>query len=84
MQHRHDTNLDKSMLKTFAEDKIYVDQKLKLVLGRTENIVGKEKMLVDSIFTFSNNVSKRLLSSCRRQICLAKGRKHCGKVENAG
>ena len=42
-----------------ADDKISVIQKLKFDLGMVENIVGeKEKMLVTSIFSFSNNVFK--------------------------
>ena len=34
-------NLDLSKLKAFADDKINVTEKLKIVLGRIENIVGK-------------------------------------------
>ena len=33
--------LDLSKLKTYAEDKINVTEKLKFVIGRVENIVGK-------------------------------------------
>ena len=33
--------LDWSKLKAFADDKINVTEKLKFVLGRVENIVGK-------------------------------------------
>ena len=33
--------LDQSKLKPFADDTINVSEKLKLVLGREENIVGK-------------------------------------------
>ena len=36
-----DKILDRSNLKGFAEDKIDVTEKLKFVLGRVENIVGK-------------------------------------------
>ena len=32
---------DCSKLKTFAYEKIYVTEKVKLVLGRKENIMGK-------------------------------------------
>ena len=42
-------------------------QKLKFVLGRLENIVGKEKMLITCIFSFSHNVFKRLLSQGRQK-----------------
>ena len=34
------------------------DEKVKLDLGMVENIVGKGKMLVSIIFSFSSNVSK--------------------------
>ena len=39
--------------------------KLKFVSVMVENIVGKEKMLGTSIFSFSHNVFKRLLSQGR-------------------
>ena len=48
--------LNLSKFKAFADDKIIVTQKLKHVLERLENIVGKEQMLVASIFSSSNNV----------------------------
>ena len=35
--------LDKSIFKAFADDKIILAQKLKFVLDRVENIVGKEE-----------------------------------------
>ena len=53
--------LDRSKSKVFADNKINVTKRLKFILGRAENIVEKEKMLVTSIFSFSYNVSKRLL-----------------------
>ena len=34
-------NFDMSKLEAFADDKMYVAQKLKFALGRVENIVGK-------------------------------------------
>ena len=37
----HGMILDWSKLKEFAEDKIYVTEKLKYALGRVENITGK-------------------------------------------
>ena len=49
----HDKILDWSKLKAFADDNINVTESLKFVLRRLENIVGKEKMLVTSIFFFS-------------------------------
>ena len=44
---------------------------LKFVFGRPENIVEKkEKMLVTSIFSFSNNVFKKLLSRGHKKLGL--------------
>ena len=55
-------NLDQSKLKAIADNIKNVTPKLKFVLGRVENTVGKEenagekkKMLVTSIFYFSHN-----------------------------
>ena len=42
--------------KAFADNKINVTQILKFVLGRVENKVEKEKMLLTSIFSFSHHV----------------------------
>ena len=36
-----DKIVDRSNLKAFADDKIYVGEKLKFVLGMVENIIGK-------------------------------------------
>ena len=66
-QELHDFNplpsskiLDWSELKAFADNKINAIEKLKFALGWVENIVGKgKKMLVSSIFSFSQNVFKR-------------------------
>ena len=40
------------------------------VFDSVENIAGKEKMLVTSIFSFSHNVLKRLLSQTRQKVSL--------------
>ena len=53
--------IDWSKLKAFADGKLNLADKLKFVLGRAENILGKKKILVTSIFSFSQNVFKRLL-----------------------
>ena len=53
--------IDWSKLKAFADGKLNLADKLKFVLGRAENILGKKKILVTSIFYFSQNVFKRLL-----------------------
>ena len=37
----HNKILDRSKLKAFADDKLNATEKLKFVLGRVENIVGK-------------------------------------------
>ena len=57
---------DFSKLKAFADDKIKETEKLKFVLGSTENIAGKGEnagyqhflCFVTSIFSFSYNVFK--------------------------
>ena len=45
-------------LKAFADDKINMNEKLKLGLGKVEHIVGNWEMLVTSIFPFFHNVFK--------------------------
>ena len=45
-----DEILDWSKLKAFADDKIVVAEKLKFVLGRVENIVGKGENAGDQHF----------------------------------
>ena len=55
--------LDRSNLKAFADDKVNVNEKLKFGLGSVKNIMGKgekEKMLVISIFSLTNDVSDSL------------------------
>ena len=62
----NDKILDRSKVKAFADDKLTVTKELKFVLGKEENIVGKGKKnaayVVTSIFAFSHNVFKKLLS----------------------
>ena len=41
----NETNLAWSILKAFADNKIYETEKLKFVLGRVENITEKKKMV---------------------------------------
>ena len=57
-----DKILDKSKLKAFADNNIISAKMMIFVSDRVENIVGKGKMLVTSIFSFSHNVFKRILS----------------------
>ena len=55
--------LDQSKLKTFADKKINVTEKLKLVLGRVEKTLWeKDKKLVTSVFSFYHNFFKRFLA----------------------
>ena len=66
-------------MKTFADDKINVDEKFNFCLGRVENILKKkEEMLVTSIFSFSYNIFKTPL------FCLGKVENIVGKGENGG
>ena len=59
----NDKILDWSKLKAFADDKINVIKKLKSDIRWVANSVGKgQNAQVSSIFFFSHNVFKRLLS----------------------
>ena len=53
--------LDTSKLKAFANNKINVTEKLKFVLGRIENIVGKGVNATHQHYLLSLNVLKKLL-----------------------
>ena len=48
--------LDWSKLEACADNNLYVAQMMIYVFDRVENIVGKKKMLVTSIFSFPYNV----------------------------
>ena len=61
----NDKILDWSKLKVFADNKIKVLKMMIFVFDRVENTVGKEKMLVTSIFSFSHNVFKGLFTQGR-------------------
>ena len=64
--------------KELADDKINVTEKIKLVLGRVENIVGKgENAGYQHFFSFSHNVFKSLLF----QGCKKSGL--CGRVKTS-
>ena len=54
----HNKFLDLSKLKAFADYKLDLAEKLKTVLERVENIVGKRE---NAGFSFSHNVLKKLL-----------------------
>ena len=59
-------------LQKFVDDKLNLTQNIKVMLHRMEN-VGKKKMLVNSIFFFSN-VFKRLFPSvCQKSSLCGKG-----------
>ena len=47
--------------KAFADDKVNLNEKIKLVWGRVENIMGKEENAAYQHFSFSNNVCKSFL-----------------------
>ena len=89
----NDKNSDRFKLIVFADDKIDVTQKLKLVLGKIENIVEKRKKCWLPAFSpFSYNVFKRLISrsltvsSIYTHFNTLKKKalgKHCGKSEIA-
>ena len=49
-------------LKAFADDSSNVSEKVQNFIDLVKNIVGKEKMLVATTFSFSHNVFKQLLS----------------------
>ena len=61
----NDKILDQSNLKDFEDNKISMAYVTTFVVERVENIEGKGKMLVTSIFSFSLNVFKRPLCQGR-------------------
>ena len=60
-------------LKAFADDNLYVNQKLEYALGKVETLWEKEIMLVTGIFSFPTMFSKKLLPWGREKSGL------CGK-----
>ena len=56
----NDKILDLSKLKAFADDKVNITEKIKFVLERVKNVVGKADA-VTSIFSLSHNVFKSFL-----------------------
>ena len=66
----NDKILDRTKLKAFADDKLYVTKMIISVFDRVENIVGKGKIASTSTFFFSYNVCKRLLSQTRQKVSL--------------
>ena len=65
----HDTILNQTKLKAFANDK-NVTKMIISVFDRVENIVGKGEIACTSNFSFSHNVFKRLLSQTRLKVSL--------------
>ena len=58
-------------LKAFADDKIIVAEKLKFVLGRVENIVGKAE---NAGYFFSHNYFRSIFSKVFKSWdCMVKG-----------
>ena len=70
----NDKNLDWTKLKAFADDKINVNETLKLVFGRVENIVGKgENAGYQHFLLFPQCFQKLSLSgSLKSQDCVVK------------
>ena len=63
-----------TILKGFADDKINVTQKLKFVLGRVENIVGKGENAGNQFSPFPTLFSKGFLYRVvKSQDCVVKG-----------
>ena len=59
----NDKILDWSKLKTFADDKIHVTEKLKFVLRKVEKIVGKgENAAYQNILLFPQSFQKAFFS----------------------
>ena len=57
-------------MKAFADDNFKFDENGSKLSKRVENIVGKEKLLVTSNFSFSHSVFKRLVSQGREKVSL--------------
>ena len=66
----HDKILDQTKLKAFVDDKLNLTKMIISVFDRVENIVKKEKLLVQAISPFSHNVFKRFLSQTRQKVSL--------------
>ena len=56
--------LNQSKFKAFADDKIIVTQRLKFVLGRIENIVGKRENACYKHFLFLPQCFQKLSVTC--------------------
>ena len=70
----NDNFLYLTKFKTFADDKLNITRIMISVFDKIETLWEKGKMLVNSIFSFSNNVSKRVLHQGRNKLAL------CSKV----
>ena len=66
----HDKLFDQTKLKAFADDILNVTKMIISVFDKVENIVGKGEIACTSNFSFSHNVSKRLLSKTRQKVSL--------------
>ena len=66
----NDKILDQTKLKAFADDKLNVTNAIISVVGRVENIVGKEEIACTSNFSFSQKLFKFLLSWIRQKVSL--------------
>ena len=66
-----DQMLDQTKLKAFAGDRLNVTKMINSVFDRAENIVQKGEIACISNFSFSHNVSKRLLSQILKKVSLS-------------
>ena len=71
-----------SKFKAHAGDEINVTEKLNFISGRIENILEKEKKLVTSIFSFSQNVFKGHLPQGSLKVGTALNFYHTSSVFN--
>ena len=73
--------LDFSKLKVFADSKLNINERLKIIFGKIENTVGKAGNVVRSILFISYNVFEMLFSQCRlKSDCVIKALSHYAGV----
>ena len=74
----HHKILDQIKLKAFTDNKLNVIKMIIFVFDMVENMVGKGEIACTSNFSFSHNVSKRLLSQMRQKVSLCGNGLKCG------
>ena len=83
----HEKILDWSKLKAFADDKIKVTEKLKFVLGKVENTVGKGENADEKILDWSKLkafADDKIKVTEKLKFVLGRVENTVGKGENAG